>query len=199
VVWVDDGSTDGSTDWLAMQTLPPHWQVVHHAHNQGKGKALHTGVLAAQGNVVLFHDADTEYDPADWWAVVAPVLGGEVQAMFGSRFRSRQRLPVGYWPYAMANWGLNALLRYRWHRCYQHRLFITDLETGMKAMARGVALALPWQATDFAIEPEMTLALVRGKVALAEVPISYRPRSVRQGKKIGWRDAVKAAHLLWHV
>jgi len=197
VLWVNDGSTDDSADWLAKQVLPANWQVLHHASNQGKGAALHTGVKAAKGQVVLFHDADAEYHPNDWWAVAWPVLQQQVQAVYGSRFRGGNLLPVGYWPYALANWGLNTLLRWRWLLRRRQTLFITDLETGMKALCRQTALTLPWQAKDFAIEPEITLALLTKHYSLAEVPISYCPRTVRQGKKIGWRDALIAAQMLW--
>jgi glycosyltransferase involved in cell wall biosynthesis len=193
VIWVNDGSDDGSADWLALQQWPTGWRCLHLATNSGKGAALRQGVQAAQGNVVLLHDADTEYNPSDWWAVLCPLLTHQADAVFGSRFRRRQALPWRYWPYALANWGLNTLLRWCWRYHHRQRLFITDFETGMKAFTRQTALSLPWQADDFAVEPEITLALLHGGHRLVEVPIQYQPRSVAQGKKIGLHDAVVAA------
>lgn len=191
LIWVDDASTDGSGDWLdAHLRLLPRCRVLRHERNHGKGGALRTGFAEVRGTWTLMHDADLEYDPADWLAVLGPLLAGEVDATFGSRFldpaNRRQFRPLYYW----GNWGLTTIF----NLLFGTRL--TDMETGMKTFRTGRLRSVRLTGLRFEIEPEICARLARQGVTIREVAIGYRARSHAEGKKIRPVDGLAAVAMM---
>jgi glycosyltransferase involved in cell wall biosynthesis len=192
IILVDDGSTDGTRDLLAAMADQPDLRIYYHPENRGKGAALKTGFLAATGDIVLVQDADLEYDPADFPALVAPILANQADVVFGSRFLHRDaRRQQSFWH----TFG-NRVLTWLSNRFTGLRL--TDMETCYKVFRREIIQAIAPRLTQnrFGIEPELTAKLARGKHRLIEVGVQYHARSYREGKKIGWRDAFNA---LWCI
>jgi dolichol-phosphate mannosyltransferase len=189
VVVVDDGSTDGTSDRLAPWSSRDGWILVKHPRNQGKGAAVRTGLDYAEGKVTIVQDADLEYDPADIPYVVGPVLRGEVGACFGSRYMDA--LPSRPWSrFRLAVVCLNVLSRV----LYRQRL--TDQATCYKAFPTAVWRSLRLSAERFELCAEITAKLGRFGVPIRDVPVSYRPRTYTEGKKIGWKDGVSAVRTL---
>lgn len=186
IIAVDDGSTDASAatlEQLAHLAGTP-LRVLRHARNRGKGAAVRTGLAAATGDLILVQDADLEYDPADYSALLAPFADPAVQAVYGSRnlrlnARSSQAF---YWGGRFLSWLANAL--------YGSQL--TDIATGYKVVCTDVLRALPLAADGFEFCEEVTALLLRRRVPICEVPISYLPRTRAEGKKIRARDGVIA-------
>jgi glycosyltransferase involved in cell wall biosynthesis len=196
IVVVDDGSTDGTRAILA--DLEARWaasghtsplRVVLQPENRGKGAALHTGIAEARGRVILVQDADLEYDPADYPKLVAPVLAGEADAVYGSRWLEAP-LRVRFGWHATGNRVLTATSN------ALTGLALTDMETCYKAIRAEVLKSLPLREARFGFEPEVTAHLARLGLRIAEVPIAYRGRSWDEGKKIGWRDGVEAFRVM---
>jgi glycosyltransferase involved in cell wall biosynthesis len=188
IVIVDDGSTDGTRALLAAMTGEPDLRILYHAENRGKGAALKSGFLAATGDIVLVQDADLEYDPADYPALLAPILARQADVVFGSRFlTSDARRVQSYW-HALGNRALT------WLSNFFTGLRLTDMETCYKVFRKEVirAIAPGLKQDRFGIEPELTAKVARGKYRLVEIAVRYHARSYREGKKIGWRDAVNA-------
>ncbi len=180
VILVDDGSTDSTLDIL-MQIKKEHLltvRVIGLPMNQGKGAALRAGIKHACGQVIVFQDADLEYDPKDIPAIIAPILSGQTNVCFGSRMSSDGFL-------SSAHRGINRLLSALTSN-------VTDMETGMKAFEARTIKLLDLVSTGFEIEPEITIKLLQQGEKIAEVPISYKARTKAQGKKIGPFDGVKA-------
>ena len=197
IVLVDDGSTDGTRDQLRQfaeslgaggEGPPPAGQVRHkvvfHEANRGKGAALRTGFSAADGDVVVVQDADLEYDPGDYPVLLEPILAGRAEVVYGSRFRLGGRR--GYWKNYLANRLLTALSN------LATGLRLTDMETCYKMFRREAIGALRLEQDRFGFEPEVTAKVAALDVRLAEVPIRYAGRRHDEGKKIGWRDGLKA-------
>lgn len=189
VIAVDDGSTDGSAQALDAWAATFGQQVIHLAHNQGKAAAIQAGLRAAQGDIVLLHDADGEYDPADHAALLAPLLANQADAVWGNRMHRGN--PVGYRRYWLGNFGISLLAS----ALYGRR--IHDLETGAKAFRRSLVAPDALRAQGFAVEVELTVRLLKQRVRLREVHVRYRPRGFSEGKKISWRDGVRAVGLLF--
>jgi glycosyltransferase involved in cell wall biosynthesis len=189
ILVVNDGSTDGTRGVL--DALPPAGEtlrVVHALANGGKGRAIRTGFEQARGTIVAIQDADLELDPAELATLVGPILAGETKAVYGSRFlHGTQGAPLLS---VAANRFLTALTNV----LYGSRL--TDMETCYKLMRSEVARALELEANRFDIEPEITAKLLRAGHTIVELPVRFEPRSRAQGKKIGWRDGVKAIAVL---
>jgi glycosyltransferase involved in cell wall biosynthesis len=187
LVCVDDGSKDGSADILdGLAAADPRIRVIRQPHNMGKGAAIITAIEHMTGQIGLIQDADLEYDPQDYPALVAPILEGKADAVFGSRFASAsQRKILLYW-HGVANHFLT------WLTNILNDINLTDMETCYKAVRADILKQTPLYSHRFGIEPELTTKLARWNIRLYEVPISYHGRTVAEGKKIGWKDAVSA-------
>jgi glycosyltransferase involved in cell wall biosynthesis len=191
VIAVDDASTDGTRDILR-EYSDPRVRCFFHSINRGKGAALRLGFAAARNPIVVVQDADLEYDPRDYRAVLQPLVDGRADMVYGSRFLGGPHRVLFFWHY-MINQGLtlfaNALCN----------LNLNDMETGMKAFARQKLAALTLTADRFTFEPEITVKASRAGWRIYEVPISYSGRTYAEGKKIGWRDGVATvAALLYY-
>ena len=189
VVVVDDGSSDGTREILAGLDVPPV-RVVLHDRNRGKGAALRTGFAAARGRVVVVQDADLEYDPAEFPVLLAPILDGRADAVFGSRFLGGPHR-VLYCRHRIGNAVLTFLSN------LATNLNLTDMETCYKAVRREVLQALVLREDRFGFEPEVTAKLAWAGARIYEVPISYSGRTYEEGKKIRWTDGVRALWCIW--
>ncbi len=188
ILVVNDGSTDGTREVL--DALPAHVsvRVVHAAVNGGKGSAIRIGLAEARGSIVAIQDADLELDPAQLAALIAPIVAGEARVVYGSRFL--QPTSAAPWLTVVANRTLTAVTNV----LYGSR--ITDMETCYKIMETAVARGLHLESNRFDIEPEITAKLLRQGHTIVERPVRFEPRSRAQGKKIGWRDGVRALQVL---
>jgi len=192
IVLVDDASTDGTREQL--QNLAKsivdsddgeRLRIIFHPQNRGKGAALRTGFASAGGDVVVPQDADLEYDPQDLPALLEPIRTGQADAVFGCRFTvSKNRR--GHWINYLANRFLTGLSN------LTTGFRLTDMETCYKMVRKDVLADFEGQQDRFGFEPEITAYLARVGARVIEVPISYNPRSKKQGKKIGWRDGLAA-------
>lgn len=189
ILVVNDGSTDGTREVL--DALPQHGdslRVVHAQTNGGKGRAIRTGFEQARGTIVAIQDADLELDPAELAVLVQPIVSGRSNVVYGSRFlHGTAGAP---WMTMAANRFLTSLT----NALYGSRL--TDMETCYKLMRTEIARALELTANRFDIEPEITAKLLRAGHEIVELPVRFEPRTRAQGKKIGWRDGVKAIAVL---
>jgi 2-polyprenyl-3-methyl-5-hydroxy-6-metoxy-1,4-benzoquinol methylase len=187
---VDDCSSDGSgavLDRLAI--ADSRIRVLHHAVNRGKGAAIRTAIEAARGDFAIIQDADFEYDPADYARIVAPLLRGDADAVFGSRYlNGNERRVLRYW-HSLGN----ALLTTFFNMV--HNVHLTDMETCYKAMPLKLLKNLRLTTNKFGIEPEIASRLTTLRARIIEVPVRYSARTYLQGKKIGWRDAVDALYV----
>lgn len=188
ILVVNDGSTDGTRDVLDRVTERPELRIIHAEQNGGKGSAIRIGFARATGNIVAIQDADLELDPAQLADLVKPILEGRSRVVYGSRFLAGR--PEAPWLSVFANQVLTGITNV----LYGAR--ITDMETCYKIMEREVALSLNLESNRFDIEPEITAKLLRAGHNILELPIHFNPRSRAQGKKIGWRDGVRAIEVL---
>jgi glycosyltransferase involved in cell wall biosynthesis len=192
VVCVDDGSRDASVAILeSLAAADSRIRVVRQPRNIGKGAAIRRAIQEMRGDIGLIQDADLEYDPADYPALLAPILQGKADAVFGSRFAAAsQRKVLLYW-HGVANRFLT------WMTNILNDINLTDMETCYKAVRADVLKQTPLKSDRFGIEPELTTRLAQWNVRIYEVPISYHGRTVAEGKKIGWKDAVSAVWTLF--
>lgn len=185
---VDDGSTDGTGQILDRLAAELPLRVLRHRRNQGKGAAIRTGLSAARNEYVLIQDADLEYDPDDYPALLAPIEKGRTSVVYGSRFLGPHR--ASYFWHRLGNRVITASVNILFNAS------LTDVETGYKIIRRDLLAAETWRASKFDIEVELTCKLLRRGHVIFEVPISYYGRSYAEGKKITWRDGV---HALWVI
>lgn len=193
IVIVDDGSTDGTRDLLDSWRGDNDLQIIFHERNQGKGAALRTGFQAATGSAIIIQDADLEYDPAEFSYLIQPIVEGEADVVYGSRFSGNNRQVFRFW-HAQGNRFLTVLSN--WFT----NLSLTDMETCYKVFRREVlqTIAPSLREKRFGIEPELTAKVAKlPGVRIYERPISYRGRSYAEGKKIGWRDGFRAIWCIW--
>lgn len=192
LVLVDDGSTDGTVEKLkSVASAHPEWIVKFHAKNQGKGAALHTAFAAATGDIILIQDADLEYDPGDYPALVRPILEDHADVVFGSRFIGGGPHRVVYFWHSVGNRFLTLLSN------MFTNLNLTDMEVCYKVFKSDVIRSLKFKEKRFGFEPEVTAKIAKQKKwRIYEVPISYYGRTYEEGKKIGWRDGFRA---LWCI
>lgn len=186
IIIVDDASSDGSRDLLASRLEPTVDRVMYHRLNQGKGAALRTGFQAATGDIVVVQDADLEYDPQEFPLLIAPIVNGKADVVFGSRFQGGRPHRVVYFWHMIGNKILTLLSN------MFTNINLSDMETCYKAFRREVIQSVDIEENRFGFEPEITAKIAKMGCRIYEVGISYYGRTYNEGKKIGWRDGVRA-------
>ncbi len=189
LIIVDDCSTDG-TRALLESKKDLYDKLLFHEVNQGKGAALRTGMAAATGNIVIIQDADLEYDPKEYPGLIAPILNREADVVFGSRFMGGGPHRVVYFWHMVGNRFLTLLSN------MLTNLNLTDMETCYKVFRRELLDTFTIEENRFGFEPEITAKLARQQLVIYEVGISYYGRTYAEGKKIGWRDGVRAIYAI---
>lgn len=189
ILVVDDGSTDGTREILKEYNKNGVVRVIHHPRNQGKGSAVRTGIEHVQGDLVIIQDADLEYDPREYKALLKPIEEGLADVVYGSRFLGAARRPTMFWHMVA-----NKLLTLMTNIFYD--TILTDMETGYKVFKTGVVEDMKIKARSFDFEPEFTAKILKKKVRIFEVPITFNPRDYEEGKKIRIKDAFQAVWTL---
>ena len=189
IIVVDDCSKDGTREILEATIKPLVSKVIYHEVNGGKGAALRTGFQAATGDVVIIQDADLEYDPMEYPKVVTPIFENTADVVYGSRFLGQKR--KGYLANRLANWGLTMF-----SNLFTHQK-LTDMETCYKAFKREIIQSVNIVENRFGFEPEITAKISKMGIKIKEVPISYYPRTNEEGKKIGFKDGLRALCVIW--
>jgi dolichol-phosphate mannosyltransferase len=189
IIVVDDGSTDGT--WEALQRYASSCTLLRHSRNQGKGAAIRTALYYVTGDIVITQDADLEYDPEDYQKLIDPIIKGSADVVYGSRLLNG-RLPTAGLMFYLGGRFLT------WLANFLYGLHITDEATGYKVFRTKVIRGLPLVSKGFEFCPEVTALLGLRHIPIFEVPISYHPRSISEGKKIRWRDGFIAIWILIH-
>ncbi|QVL34305.1 glycosyltransferase family 2 protein [Telmatocola sphagniphila] len=192
IVVVDDFSTDGTREILKEYEQFPHYKIVYHDHNQGKGAGLRTGFKHATGNIVLVQDADLEYDPAEYPRLIQPILDNRADVVFGSRFIGETHRVLYFW-HSVGNRVLTLLSN------FFTNLNLTDMETCYKVFRREVLEGVEIKSNRFGFEPEITAKIAKKKNPswrIYEIPISYSGRTYEEGKKIGMKDGFNALYCI---
>jgi len=189
IVVVDDGSKDGTRDVLKELDGKDGVRVILHDRNKGKGAAVRTGMAAALGDVLLIQDADLEYDPRDYPALLKPINEGIADVVYGSRFMGGARRVAMFWHMVA-----NQMLTFMTNILYN--TILTDMETGYKVFRREILDGMVLHANSFDFEPEFTAKILKRNFRIFEVPITFNPRDYTQGKKIKLHDAFEAVWTL---
>jgi glycosyltransferase involved in cell wall biosynthesis len=187
ILVVDDGSTDGTRRILESLNGSKSIRTIFHEHNRGKGAAVRSGIRAASGDVIVIQDADLEYHPREIKSLLQPLEEDLADVVYGSRFLGASRRPVMFW-HMVANKMLTLITN------ILYNTILTDMETGYKVFRRKVVENLNLRANKFDFEPEFTAKILKRKVRVFEVPITFNPRDYSEGKKIGLKDAF---HAVW--
>jgi glycosyltransferase involved in cell wall biosynthesis len=190
IIVVDDCSTDGTRDILREQIAPLVDHVLYHEINRGKGAALRTGIRAATGDIVIIQDADLEYDPNEYPQLVEPILRDRADVVFGSRFMGGMPHRVLYFWHRVGNGFLTLVSN------MLTNLNLTDMETCYKVFRREIIQGIPIEEERFGFEPEITAKVAKTGCRIYEVGISYYGRTYAEGKKIGWKDGVRALYCI---
>ena len=187
VIIVDDGSTDGTGEIL--ENLNQEYKIIYHSKNQGKGAAIRTALQYASGDYTIIQDADLEYDPEDYKKLLGYALKNNAEVVYGSRLLNHNN-EFSYTSYYYGGLALN------WFTNIICGIKITDESTGYKMFKTGILKSMPLKCEGFEFCPEVTARIARRGIKIYEVPISYTPRHKKEGKKIKWRDGIKA---LWFL
>ncbi len=191
LICVDDGSNDGSREVLGeLQQQFPQIRVFLQARNMGKGAALRRGIQEALGDYVIIQDADLEYDPAEYPVLLGPLVQGKADVVFGSRFLGGGPHRVLYFWHSVGNWLLTLMSN------VFTDMNLSDMETCYKVFRREILQAIPIEEDRFGFEPEITVKVAKRRLRIYEVGISYWGRTYEEGKKIGWKDGVRAIYCL---
>ena len=189
IIIVNDGSNDGTTEFLN-SIKDSEIVIIHHKQNQGKGAALKTGFAKASGEICIVQDADLEYDPQEYPILIKPILEDKADVVFGSRFQSGRPHRVVYFWHSLGNGFLTLLSNI----CTD--LNLTDMDTCYKAFKRDIIQSINIHEKRFGFEPEITAKISRINCRIYEVGISYYGRTYNEGKKIGWKDGVRAIYCI---
>lgn len=190
IIIVNDYSSDGTTEILKEKIEPLVEKVIYQPANQGKGAALHAGFKAATGDIVIIQDADLEYEPNEYPTVIQPILDDKADVVFGSRFLKESHYEDAYFKNIIANRFLT------WFSNLFTGLKLTDMETCYKAFRREIIQSIDLAEKRFGFEPEITAKVADKKCRVKEVPISYYPRKADEGKKINYKDGLRAIYCI---
>ena len=190
IIVVDDGSTDGTIDVLKEKVAGLADQIIYQPANRGKGAALRTGFAAATGDIILVQDADLEYSPSDYPALLQPIFSGSADVVFGSRFLGGRPHRVLYFWHMVGNRFLTLLSN------MFTNLNLTDLESCYKAFRAPLVKNLDLREKGFGFEPEITAKLAKTHCRIYEVGISYSGRTYEEGKKVNWKDGFRAIYAI---
>jgi glycosyltransferase involved in cell wall biosynthesis len=190
IIVIDDYSTDGTRELLQGQLSGKYDHLVQHPVNRGKGAALRSGIAQATGDIVLIQDADLEYDPSQYPRLMEPILTGKADVVYGSRFIGSEPHRVLYFWHRVGNLALTLMSN------MFTNLNLTDMETCYKVFRREIIQSVTIVEDRFGFEPEITAKLSKMQVRFYEVGISYHGRTYEEGKKIGWRDGVRAIYCI---
>ena len=190
VIVVDDASNDGTVEVLQQSIAPLVDKIIYHPVNRGKGAALRSGFAAATGDAVIVQDADLEYSPTEYPLMLGPIEAGKADVVFGSRFTGGRPHRVVYFWHMVGN----KLLTLFSNIC--SNLNLTDMETGFKAFRRSVLNDLELCENRFGFEPEITAKVAKARYRIYEVGISYFGRTYEEGKKITWKDGIRALYVI---
>ena len=193
LICIDDGSRDGSREILGklQDEHPQQIRVLLQPQNMGKGAALRRGIQEATGNFVIIQDADLEYDPHDYPLLLDPLMQGKADVVYGSRFLGSGPHRVLYFWHSVGNWLLTLL-----SNCLTN-INLSDMETCYKVFRREIIQSIPIEENRFGFEPEITVKVAKRGLRIYEVGISYWGRTYEEGKKIGWKDGIRAIWCLF--